>query len=304
MPLVSHYHEIWILTRYLCRIIDWGFACPLPLQFAIGFPRFLAIEPRELEPPTAPSDLFAFSSEFLQLSPVRKSDREILIESILPQARTVPQSALTVLSVADADWRNLMYEAAGSKDLHKWMARTNWLLTRDTDVPTILDLEREVEDLLRVLLERLVNYLQRNCFRLLDWRIDFRASKNHSSTAQLNAFIFISLSSIFVSALIMVFFYIAIHTTWPNVHINSSVESSNHNLFLHHPVSQPRKMLSLMYHYFTSTAATCRLSIHNESTVVDWNLLNIATPRFPVFIWALLPHSSSSPSNLSMTLRL
>lgn len=80
---------------------------------------------------------------------MRKSDREILIESLPPQAGIVPQSALMVLSAADADWRNLMYEAAGSKGLHKWMVRTNWLLSRDTDVPTISDLEREVKDFVK-----------------------------------------------------------------------------------------------------------------------------------------------------------
>lgn len=98
---------------------------------------------------------------------MRKSDREILIESLSPQAGIVPQSALTVLSAVDADWRNLMYEAAGSKGLHKWMARTNWLLTRDTDVPTGSDLEREVEDFVKSPVGE-INYLQRNCFRLSD----------------------------------------------------------------------------------------------------------------------------------------
>ncbi|KAK2764992.1 hypothetical protein FQN54_008691 [Arachnomyces sp. PD_36] len=146
-------------------IIDWGFACQLPLQFAVGLPRFLEIEPRELDPPTSPVDLLAFSFEFLQLSPVRMTDREDLIGS-LPQSEAgiVPRTAHTVLSAPDVDWRNLMYQAAGSKGLHKWMAGKNWLLSRDTDIPTNSDLEREVEEFLEGPIGRIIGLSSEQLF--------------------------------------------------------------------------------------------------------------------------------------------
>ena len=33
-----------------------------------------------------------------------------------------------VLSASDVDWRRLVFEAASSKGLHKWMAKRSWLL--------------------------------------------------------------------------------------------------------------------------------------------------------------------------------
>ncbi|PMD54947.1 uncharacterized protein K444DRAFT_596730 [Hyaloscypha bicolor E] len=119
-------------------IIDWGFARLLPLQFAVGFPRFLAIEPVEIDAPRPP-DVVSFSSAFLQASPVLQIDRQNFISYLSsrsplvepsPPSRTISltQSIKLVLSASDIDWRRLLFEAASSKGLHKWMAKRSWLL--------------------------------------------------------------------------------------------------------------------------------------------------------------------------------
>jgi hypothetical protein len=47
-----------------------------------------------------------------------------------PPSRTISltQSIKLVLSASDIDWRRLLFEAASSKGLHKWMAKRSWLL--------------------------------------------------------------------------------------------------------------------------------------------------------------------------------
>jgi hypothetical protein len=123
---------------HIYRIIDWGFARLLPLQFAVGFPRFLAIEPPQIDTPP-PLDVVAFSSTFLQPSPVLQTDRQYFVSYLssistgeIPSSLSKPislnQSITLVLSASDVDWRRLIFEAASSKGLHQWMVKRSWLL--------------------------------------------------------------------------------------------------------------------------------------------------------------------------------
>jgi hypothetical protein len=41
---------------------------------------------------------------------------------------SLAESIKLVLSASDVDWRRLVFEAASSKGLHKWMAKRSWLL--------------------------------------------------------------------------------------------------------------------------------------------------------------------------------
>lgn len=115
----------WHRLTGLHRIIDWGFARPLPLQFAVGFPRFLAIEPVEIDAPRPP-DVVSFSSTFLQPSPVLQIDRQNFISYLSSRSplvepstpsRTISltQSIKLVLSASDVDWRRLLFEAARAR---------------------------------------------------------------------------------------------------------------------------------------------------------------------------------------------
>ncbi|KAH8889910.1 hypothetical protein GQ53DRAFT_184200, partial [Thozetella sp. PMI_491] len=102
-------------------IIDWGLARRLPVQLAVRFPRFLAIEPPDLtEPP--PQDVNEFSSVFLQPPPSLQVDRLRLISHITGKSElsndskclALRRSMASVLSNADSDWRDLFFEAACS----------------------------------------------------------------------------------------------------------------------------------------------------------------------------------------------
>ena len=48
--------------------------------------------------------------------------------STLSRTISLAQSIKLVLSASDVDWRRLLFEAASSKGLHKWMAKRSWLL--------------------------------------------------------------------------------------------------------------------------------------------------------------------------------
>lgn len=135
----------------MISIIDWGFASRLPLQFAVSFPRFLAIEP-QIDAPIPP-DVVAFSSDFLQPSPVLQTDRQHLVENLLNrfETETLAQPIQKFLSASDVDWRSLIFEAASSKGLHKWMINVNWLLR---DIPISPDLEEEVKDFFKDTVEQ------------------------------------------------------------------------------------------------------------------------------------------------------
>lgn len=61
------------------------------------------------------------------------------------QTGELTQSIHKVLLAPDVDWQTLIFEAACSKGLHKWMVNANWLLMGDIGVPTTSDLEAEVE---------------------------------------------------------------------------------------------------------------------------------------------------------------
>ncbi|KAI9861204.1 MAG: hypothetical protein M1813_005377 [Trichoglossum hirsutum] len=108
-------------------IIDWGFATFLPLQFAVYFPRILAIEASQMDAPQPP-DVAAFSLTFLQPSAVLEADRRYYTSYLSSRKSSLSRSISSVLSTPDVDWRHLVFEAASSKGLHKWMAQRDWLL--------------------------------------------------------------------------------------------------------------------------------------------------------------------------------
>ncbi|KAH0542351.1 hypothetical protein FGG08_003289 [Glutinoglossum americanum] len=108
-------------------IIDWGFATLLPLQFAVYFPRILAIEPSQIDAPQPP-DVAAFSLAFFQPSAVLQADRRYFTSYLSSRRDSLARSISLVLSTSDVDWRHLVFEAASSKGLHKWVAQRSWLL--------------------------------------------------------------------------------------------------------------------------------------------------------------------------------
>jgi len=83
-------------------IIDWGFARFLPLQFAVSFPRFLAIEPPQTD---VTQSLDIISSISLQPSPVLQTDRQCFILYLSSKTTSLIQSISVVLSAPDVDWR-------------------------------------------------------------------------------------------------------------------------------------------------------------------------------------------------------
>ncbi|CAG9947025.1 unnamed protein product [Clonostachys rosea f. rosea IK726] len=142
-------------------IIDWGFARRLPSQLAIGLPRFLGIEPSQLDEPLPP-DVAKFSSTLLQPSSTLYQDRHCLtshISSMVSEAdgqnkaTALRKLVLSVLSDANVDWRRLLFESVSSKGMHRWMADRQWLLPglkgapldlNSSSLPTVIADELEV----------------------------------------------------------------------------------------------------------------------------------------------------------------
>lgn len=97
------------------------------------FPQFLSIEPERLDDPP-PKDISSFSSTFLCRSSSLQNDRQYFVSQLLStiekNATTPPikQLAPLCLEDPDVDWKQLIFEAAYSKGLHKWMAERSWLL--------------------------------------------------------------------------------------------------------------------------------------------------------------------------------
>lgn len=64
-------HDDFLLyTNRSESIIDWGFARKLPLQFGLGFPRFLSIEPPTDLNEAPPACLREFISEYFRVSAI------------------------------------------------------------------------------------------------------------------------------------------------------------------------------------------------------------------------------------------
>ena len=105
----------------------------MPLQFALRFPRFLSIEPGEVNEPL-PDDIESFSSIFLHPSPALQTDRQYFVCQLTSiakeRAATAGIEALIPLCLEDpdVDWKQLIFMAAGSKGIHRWMAHRSWLL--------------------------------------------------------------------------------------------------------------------------------------------------------------------------------
>jgi hypothetical protein len=75
-----------------------------------------------------PPDVAAFSLTFLQPSAVLEADRRYYTSYLSSRKSSLSRSISSVLSTPDVDWRHLVFEAASSKGLHKWMAQRDWLL--------------------------------------------------------------------------------------------------------------------------------------------------------------------------------
>ena len=108
-------------------IIDWGFARKLPLQFGLGYPRFLNIEPpADLnDPPSA--YVRELLSEYFNVSAVLQEDRFYCMSYLSSRTDSLSQRTHLFLSSSDVDWRRHIFDAANSKGLHKWMAERSWL---------------------------------------------------------------------------------------------------------------------------------------------------------------------------------
>lgn len=121
-----------------CRIIDWSFARPVPLQVAFRLPRFVAPEPdsprKTASPP--PADVPTFAKELLQASPALLADRHLVrsyLASLISdpdqgERRFLAQTMKAVVSDPDVGWHYLIIEACFSRGLHAWLARRFWLL--------------------------------------------------------------------------------------------------------------------------------------------------------------------------------
>ncbi|KAH8799692.1 kinase-like domain-containing protein [Xylogone sp. PMI_703] len=128
----------------IAGIIDWGFARFLPARLAVSIPRFLAVEPTNLDQLT-PSSLAECSLDFLRPSPVLEADRQSLISClscIISENHRLHSSSgslsnyiLSVWSDHYLDWRRLLFESVTSKGVHIWMANRSWLLAGMKDAP-------------------------------------------------------------------------------------------------------------------------------------------------------------------------
>ena len=138
------------------RIIDCGFAKSLPLQFAVSFPRFLAIKPPQTDV-TQSADIVAFSLASLQPSPVLQTDRQCVMSYLSSKMTSLIQSISVVLSAPNVNWRFLIFEATCSNGLHEWMVKVLWLLpgTRGewNDLSNVL-LTEEVDRLLAGMIDQ------------------------------------------------------------------------------------------------------------------------------------------------------
>ena len=114
-------------------IIDWGFARKLPLQFGLTYPRFLNIEPPwDVNRDPRPTDMMAFLAIFFTPCTALEQDRAYASRLLSAQS-TDPmiRRFSTFVSSPHLDWRRLIFEAASSKGLHKWMGNRSWLLQDD-----------------------------------------------------------------------------------------------------------------------------------------------------------------------------
>lgn len=99
----------------------------MPLQFGLGFPRFLSIEPpADLNGP-APTRAQEFISDYLNVPAILRKDRLQYMTQLRLQNDSMSKRALSCLSAPDVDWRRHIFDAADSKGLHMWMAKRDWL---------------------------------------------------------------------------------------------------------------------------------------------------------------------------------
>ncbi|KAL5606855.1 uncharacterized protein BROUX77_004048 [Berkeleyomyces rouxiae] len=131
-------------------IVGWGFSRPLPIQYTLRFPQFLAVD---YDPNTVSPEVSDLKNEaFLSLSATLAADRVFFLTSVLTNVESQsPNSDIRrCISFAFADphatWRHLIVESTLRPQVQSWMARRGWLLDVTQDVrPTTEDLIREVD---------------------------------------------------------------------------------------------------------------------------------------------------------------